>query len=129
MTIVSAKLRADAERIWRAGVSAVLPERLIPQNVRVDGNWLAVGDDAIDLREVGRIAVVGAGKAAGAMAVTVEQVFGPRVLDEKKVGGWVNVPADCIVPTQRIHLHAARAAGVNEPTVAGVEGTRRILEI
>ena len=31
--------------------------------------------------------------------------------------------------SERIHLHAARPAGVNEPTVEGVEGTLKILEI
>jgi glycerate 2-kinase len=125
----SGKLRADAERIWRAGVAAVLPERLIPENVCVDGDWLAVGDELLDLRSIGRIAVVGAGKAAGAMAVALENALGPRVLEEKQVSGWINVPADCVVPTQPVHLHAARAPGVNEPSAGGVEGTRRILAI
>jgi glycerate 2-kinase len=129
MTSLSAKLRDDAERIWRAGVAAVLPERLIPENVHVDGHWLAIGDELLDLRPIGRIAIVGAGKAAGATAVALEKVLGQRLLDEKQVSGWVNVPADCVVPTQRIHLHAARAAGVNEPSAEGAQGTRRILEI
>jgi glycerate 2-kinase len=125
----SAKLRADAERIWRAGVAAVLPERLIPENVRVDGDWLAVDDELLDLRSIGRIAIVGAGKAAGAMGVALEKALGSRLLQDKQVSGWINVPADCVVPTQRVHLHAARAPGVNEPSAEGVEGTRRILEI
>jgi glycerate 2-kinase len=129
MTSLSAKLRADAERIWRAGVAAVLPDRLIPENVHVDGNWLVVGDDLLDLRSIGRIAIVGAGKAAGAMAVALENVLGLQLLEEKQVSGWVNVPADCVVPTQRVHLHAARERCVNEPSADGVEGTRRILEI
>jgi hydroxypyruvate reductase len=129
MSDIAAKLRADAERIWRAGVAAVLPERLVPENVQVDGKWLAVGDDVLDLDSIERIVVVGAGKAAGGMAVAFEHALGLQLLDEKHVGGWVNVPADCVVPTQRIHLHAARAAGVNEPSIAGVEGTRRIFEI
>jgi len=129
MTSLPAKLRADAEQIWRAGVAAVLPERLIPENVRVEDDGLAVGDELLDLRSIGRIAIVGAGKAAGAMAVALERVLGPRVLDEKKVSGWVNVPADCVVPTQRVHLHAARAPGVNEPSAAGARGTQHILEL
>jgi glycerate 2-kinase len=129
MTSLSVKLRADAERIWRAGVAAVLPERLIPENVCIDGDWLAVGDELLDLGSIGRIAIVGAGKAAGAMAVALEKALGQRLLEEKQVNGWVNVPADCVVPTQRVHLHAARAPGVNEPSPEGVAGTRRILEI
>jgi hydroxypyruvate reductase len=43
--------------------------------------------------------------------------------------GWVNVPEGCERPLERIHLHPARPAGVNEPTEAGVEGTERILEL
>jgi hydroxypyruvate reductase len=129
MSAPAEKLRTDVERIWRAGVAAVLPERLVPENVRVDGHWLVVGDDTIDLRPVERIAIVGAGKAAGAMAVALETVFGPQLLAEKNVTGWVNVPADCVVPTQRVHLHAARPAGVNEPRPEGVEGTEQILKI
>src|SRR3981189_997088 len=111
MNSMSAKLRADAERIWWAGVAAVLPERLIPENVRVDGDWLAVGDDLLDLRSIGRIAIVGAGKAAGAMAVALEKVLGPQLLEEKQVSGWINVPADCVVPTQRGHLHSSLLPG------------------
>jgi hydroxypyruvate reductase len=126
---IAAKLRADAERIWRAGVEAVLPKTLVPEHVSVDGNWLAVGDDVIDLRGVKRIAIVGAGKAAGAIAVALEKAFGADLLEKKNVIGWVNVPADCVIPMQRVHLHAARPAGVNEPTADGVVGTQQILEI
>ncbi|MEX2092232.1 MAG: DUF4147 domain-containing protein, partial [Pirellulales bacterium] len=125
----SSQLRADAERIWWAGVREVLPERLIPASVRVDGEILTVGDDAIDLRNVRRLAIVGAGKASGAMAVALEKVLGAKLLAEKYVGGWVNVPADCLVPTRCVQLHAARPAGVNEPRPEGVAGTQRILDI
>jgi len=122
-------LRADVERIWRAGVAAVLPERLVPEHVQLDGDWLLVGDESIDLAPIERIAIVGAGKAAGAMAIALEKVLGPKLLAEKNVVGWVNVPADCVVPASRVTIHAARPAGVNEPRPEGVEGTRRILEI
>jgi hydroxypyruvate reductase len=129
MARTSDELRRDVERIWWAGVRAVQPSRLIPEHVRVDGDTLCVGDAAIDLDDVRRIAIVGAGKAGGAMAVALEQALGPRVLAEKQVAGWVNVPADCVLPTERVELHAARPAGVNEPRPEGVAGTQRILEL
>lgn len=125
----TAKLRGDVERIWRAGVAAVLPERLIPEHVHVDGEQLIICDDEYDLRYIRRIAIVGAGKAAGAMGIALEQMLGPQLLTEKDVHGWINIPADCVLPTQRIHLHAARPAGMNEPRPEGVDGTHRILEI
>lgn len=122
-------LSVHVERIWRAGVAGVMPERLLPEHVQLDGNWLIVDDETIDLDGIERIAVVGAGKAAGAMAAALEQTLGTRLLAEKNVTGWVNVPANCIQPTNRIHLHAARPAGLNEPRPEGVEGTRQIMKI
>jgi glycerate 2-kinase len=129
MSRSSAQLRSDVERIWSAGGRAVLPERLIPENVHVEDNTLFVGDEEIDLRAVRRIAIVGAGKASAGMAVALEKALGPQLLTAKQVTGWVNVPADCLVPTERIHLHAARPAGVNEPRPEGVAGTEEILTI
>ena len=129
MPRTASELRADAERIWRAGVAAVMPERLVQSHVRVEGHRLIIGEDTVDLRGVERIAIVGAGKAAGAMVVALEDILGPKRLAEKSVTGWVNVPADCVVPTQRVHLHPARPAAVNEPRMEGVKGTQQIRKI
>jgi hydroxypyruvate reductase len=122
-------LRADALAIWHAGVAAVGSERLVRENVRVEGNWLSIGDERVSLSQVRRIAVVGAGKAGAGMAAGLEGALGPRILAEKQVAGWLNVPADCVRPLANIHLHAARPAGVNEPTAEGVAGSEKILEL
>lgn len=122
-------LRRDALNIWHAGVEAVRPARLIAEFVAVDGHMLQVGDEELDLRSLDRIAVVGAGKAAAEMTLALEKVLGPQLLREKQVAGWVNVPADCIKPTQAVTLHAARPAHANEPTREALFGTERILDI
>ena len=129
MTRSAEQLRADSVRIWKAGVAAVDSERLLREALRVEGNLLVLGDECIDLDSVGRIAVVGAGKAGAGMAAAVEVVLGKEILQAKQVSGWVNVPEGCERALQRIHLHPARPAGVNEPTEAGVEGTKRILQL
>lgn len=128
MTSANDRLRSDALAIWQAGVDAVRAERLV-------GNVLSCSDFALTVcgqkfawTDIDRIAVVGAGKAGAGMASAVEEILGTQVVDERVVG-WVNVPADCVRPLRRIHLHAARPAGVNEPTEAGVAGALRILEI
>lgn len=123
------KLRQDALRIWQAGVDAVRPANLIPLFVAVDGDVLLIGEQEFDLRCIKRIAAVGAGKAGAEMVVALERALGEGVLREKQVTGWVNVPADCIKPTRVIKLHAARPAGINEPTAEGVVGTEQILDI
>lgn len=121
-------MRSDAEEIWRAGVAAVDSARLVESVVEYTTDRLVVCGHELPLAGVRRIAVVGAGKAGAGMAAGFERAVGPRVLADKVIG-WVNVPADCVRPLEKIHLHAARPAGLNEPTEAGVEGSRRILEI
>jgi hydroxypyruvate reductase len=129
----AAELRRDALQIWRAGVDAVLPQRLVPRCLRVEGQTLLIGDDAIPLDSIRRIVVVGAGKAGAGMAAAVETVLGPKLMAEKQLTGWVTVPADvaagCQPAPQRIHLHPARPAGVNEPTAEGVAGAMEILRL
>src|SRR5438876_560720 len=120
-----ARLREDALRIWQAGLEAVRSERLMKQAVRVEGDCLLVGEEQpIDLNRISRIAVVGAG-----MAAALEEALGPKLSAAKRLSGWVNVPADCVRPLERIHLHAARPAGRNEPTAEGVAGAEQILRI
>ncbi len=117
-----------ARRIWDAGVAAVNSDRLIRGAVhRSDDNLRICGEDFL-LSSVRRIVVVGAGKASSGMARGLEEALGSDLVDAK-VTGWVNVPADCVLPLRQIHLHPARPAGVNEPTDAGVAGSKQILEL
>jgi glycerate 2-kinase len=122
-------LRDDALRIWQAGLEAVRSERLVRDAMGVEGRRLRVGDERIPLDSIGRIAVVGAGKAGAGMAAGVLDALPPWVLDQKHVAGWVNVPEDCVRPMARICLHGARPPGVNEPTAAGAAGAREILRL
>jgi hydroxypyruvate reductase len=122
-------LRDDALRIWQAGVDAVKPSRLILEHCEVEAAWLRLDEQLISLDQIERFLVVGGGKAAAGMAAALEQALGPAVLASKRLTGWVNVPADCLVPTDAIHLHPARPAGVTEPTPAGVHGVRQMLRL
>jgi glycerate 2-kinase len=134
MSNLKSSLRDHALRIWHAGLEAVRSERLMKEHVRVDGRVLVVTSFAgeelkIDLGGIRRIAVLGAGKAGAGMAAALEEILGPELANEKRLAGWVNAPEDCVRPLQRIHLHAARPAGVNEPTEEGVAGAKEILRI
>jgi len=123
------EFRADALAIWRAALEAVSSERLMSESVRVEARTLWIADEPYDLDSIGRIVVVGAGKAGSGMAAGLERALGQDLLEEKHVEGWINVPADCVRPLQRVHLHAARPAGVNEPTPEGVAGAEAILRL
>jgi glycerate 2-kinase len=107
-------LRADALEIWRAGVAAVDPARLVGRYLR---------EHRAELDVPGRIAVVGAGKAGAAMARAVEE-SGLAVSR-----GLVNVPDATVEALPRIELHGARARPDNLPTAEGVAGAARMLEM
>ena len=119
-------LREDAETIWRAGVAAVDSSLAVQQQFRIDGNMFRIADVDLNLADVGRIEILGAGKAGAGMASGVERALLPQIPSDR-ISGWVNVPADCVRTLQRIHLHNARPAGLNEPTAEGVAGTAEIL--
>jgi len=123
------RLRRDALQIWNAGVDAVRSERLVAEAIRVDGSAIRIGDERIELAAIGRIVVVGGGKAGAGMTDAVEHVLGPELMEAKDVAGWVNVPADCVRELKRIKLHAARPAGVNEPRPEGAAGTLEIIHL
>jgi hydroxypyruvate reductase/glycerate 2-kinase len=119
---VSSSLRRDhARAIWQAAVDAARPEPLIRQTL---------ADPALPLHDAlasaHRIVVVGAGKAGAAMSAAVEAALADSL---DRVHGVVNVPDEAVRPLRAIHLHAARPAGSNHPTAAGVAGARRILEL
>ena len=101
----------DAIAIWRAGLAAVDPARLVERALARE-----------HFPPAGRFLLVGAGKASAAMARAAV-----RVLGADRVAGWINVPADQAGEAGPVHLHPARPAAVNEPTEAGVAGTERML--
>ncbi|MEZ6047320.1 MAG: DUF4147 domain-containing protein [Planctomycetaceae bacterium] len=88
---------------------------------------MLIAGEKIGLDKLDRLIVVGAGKAGAGMATAIETQL-ESILGER-LEGWVNVPADCVKPLKRIHLHAARPAGLNEPTAEGVRGAEEILKL
>ncbi|REK12072.1 MAG: DUF4147 domain-containing protein [Planctomycetota bacterium] len=115
--------------MWQAGVDAVRSDALVRRNVRREGDRLVIAGESFDLTKVGRIVAIGAGKAGAGMAHGLEQALGETLARDKQLTGWVNVPADCVRQLKHIHLHAARPAGVNEPTDAGAHGAGEILQL
>jgi hydroxypyruvate reductase/glycerate 2-kinase len=124
--------------IWRAGVEAVRPGRLVRRAFRREGDLLLVsgaggGGDAagrrIPLEDVRRIFVVGAGKAGAGMAGAVEAALGEDLLVRHDVGGVVCVPDADVVPLRRIELVGTRSSHENVPTEAGVAAARRIARL
>jgi hydroxypyruvate reductase/glycerate 2-kinase len=110
-----------ARLIWQAAVDAAKPEPLV--------HW-ALTDSPLKigaaLAKARHILVMGAGKAGSAMSAAVEDALAAQLT---RLTGVVNVPAESVIPLQKIRLHAARPAGSNQPAAAGVEGAQEILRL
>jgi glycerate 2-kinase len=113
--------RKDALQIFRAALDAADPEQAVLRHLKFDGRALLAGHRRYRLSLFDRIRVIGAGKAAGAMARGVERLLGARISD-----GIVNVPDGCAVRLRNIMLHEC---GHPVPDQRGVDGARRIAAI
>ncbi len=122
------RLREDMLAIWRAGVDGVNVRRLVEGHLSIERDRLIIGETSHPLADIRKISVIGAGKAGVGMAAAVERVLTSQI-DAGMVGGWINVPEGCEQELRVIRQHVARPAGVNEPTEAGVFGTRQMLAL
>ena len=128
----SEQLQRDAFSIWQAGVAAVDSRRLVENALRVDGDDLFVGTQRFSRSTVGRIVIVGAGKAGAAMGRAAVERLQPLVDRGLELDGWINVPECEPLSTREkvgpVTLYPARPAGRNFPTQKVLDGTVEILE-
>jgi hydroxypyruvate reductase len=120
----AARRRDDARAIFDAAVAAVRPDAAVRRHLARDGRRLLVGADAravVDLDEVRRVLVVGAGKASALMAAEVEALLGDRVTD-----GVVTVKYGHGAPLARVRVVEA---GHPVPDAAGEAGARGALAL
>jgi len=115
---MSVTVKADLERILHSALDAVRPEACVEAAVRREGDRLLVGESVIDLAAVGRLYLLGVGKAAARMAGGLETVLG-RGID----GGLVITTDGCGEPLRCVDV---REAGHPVPDDRGVDAARRL---
>lgn len=99
------------------------PSSKMRSRVRIDGERLKIGTHELDLSEVGKIIVVGGGKASGNMAEVIEEIFGDRI-----TGGVVNVPKGTASEYRTGKIKLVEA-GHPLPTGAGVKGAEEMISL
>jgi len=120
-TQLNRKARALALKSLESALNAVDPKQIIKSKLSLKNSILKVNGYSFDLKKFTNIYVVGGGKASGSMAEALEQILGKHLTN-----GLVNIPHGSKHKTEIIKLHEASHP---IPDEAGVEGTRRILEI
>ncbi|HSB34934.1 MAG TPA: glycerate kinase [Nitrospirota bacterium] len=107
--------------IFNAALAAVDPYKAVRRSLRLEDGRIHAGDGVYELDAFDRIMVVGAGKATARMAMAAEGVLGDAVK-----GGIIIVKYGHTGDLKRIEqVEAAHPI----PDEAGVEGTKRILEL
>ncbi|MDH5481507.1 MAG: glycerate kinase [Candidatus Bathyarchaeota archaeon] len=120
-TKLNQKARALTLRSLEHALNSADPKQIMKSKVLLKNSSLQVDRYRFDLKKFKNIYVIGGGKASGSMAEALEQILGRYI-----TSGLVNVPHGSKKSTKIIRLHEASHP---VPDEAGVEGTRRMLEI
>jgi len=104
---------ALALEIYARVLNSVRADHLVQQALRLEDGVLRAGDRSIPLANVHRIFVVGAGKAAAAMAAGVERVLGDRI-----AGGLVVTKYGHRVETRHVRVVEAAHPIPDEASLA-----------
>ncbi|MCW3981041.1 MAG: glycerate kinase [Candidatus Bathyarchaeota archaeon] len=133
---VNRRARRIALTALEGALSAVDPKRIIKSRIILKRNRLRVQDREFDLSNFRKIFIVGGGKASGKMAEALEEILCNRIS-----AGIVNVPykethilsqvktAESPGSSSRIGTIKLHQASHPIPDKAGLEGTKRILEL
>jgi len=113
--------RRTALGMFRAALDAADPARAVRAHVRIERQALVVGSDRYPFAEFDRIWVLGAGKAAVAMAGALEHLLGDRI-----AGGCISISDG--VP-HRLRKIAVRCASHPYPDARSVAAAREIAAI
>jgi glycerate 2-kinase len=90
-------MREQALAIFNAAVSAVQPSQLLPKNIQLHKGTLLLRDQSFSLEDIDHIYVIGAGKAAAAMALETEKILGEHITE-----GTVVTKYDHCLPLKKI---------------------------
>jgi len=112
-----------AIQIFRSAVSAVQPAQLLRQQLSVSKDSLSIGGLVFPKTSIPHIYVVGAGKAAAAMAVEAEMILGEYISE-----GLVTTKYGHALPTSNIRIIEAAHPVPDENCVNAVTQTIKLLK-
>ena len=104
-----------------AAIGSADPSLAIKRCLKLHGDDLSVSGHKFDLSRIGKVVVVGGGKASGAMAHALWEIMG-----EKISGGVICVPQAAPSKDTRINFIEA---GHPIPTESGVAGTALMMDL
>lgn len=110
-------MRDHALKILKAGINAVMPEQAMKKIMRYESGLLYVGKKVYPVK--GKIIVIGAGKAAGKMALALEAILPPENM-LGAVNAHESEQTKRVIVTQAAHPL---------PDEQGIKGVRKMLAL
>jgi len=83
-------LRKIGLEVLESALTAVKPENIINNNIRIQNNHLFIQQDKYDLSSFNRFIIIGGGKATAEMSFALENIL--KSVPQKKYGGLINIP-------------------------------------
>ena len=117
---MEATLKGKALSIFQASLQGADPRRCVKRFLKVEAGVFSAGDFRKKLKDINKIIVVGAGKAAAVMAQAAEEVLQDRI-DH----GLIITTKGAKVPLKKIEMYYG---GHPFPDEKGAKGTERIME-
>jgi glycerate 2-kinase len=114
-------LAKHALRILNVALKAADPAEAVLQHVRLDRETLIARRERYGLKKFRHVYVIGAGKAAGAMALAIQEILGNRI-----ASGFINVKS---ASTKGLRRFVVMECGHPIPDSDGEQGARRIAQI
>ncbi|MBO9566272.1 MAG: DUF4147 domain-containing protein [Niastella sp.] len=115
--------RDKAEQLFRSAVEVVKPAQLMQDNLAINNDELMIAGHTIPLTSFKKLYVIGAGKAAAAMAVAAESILKNHISD-----GIVTTKNGHGLPTKKIQVIEAAHPVPDEQGMEAVKQTLRLLE-
>lgn len=114
--------RNKAKEIYKAAVAAVQPAVLLQQFLSVDENGIRINTEQLNIQP-NSVFVIGAGKAAAAMAQTVESILGNYIK-----AGVITTKYEHALPLQKINCIEAAHPVPDEQSVLAIKQTIELLQ-
>ncbi len=115
--------RQDALQIFNAAIAAVQPAQLLPVHLSITSEAIIISNHPIPFHSFNHIYVIGAGKAASAMAVATEELLGNYITD-----GLVVTKYGHALPCKKIKIIEAAHPVPDKNCILAVKATVQLLQ-
>jgi len=121
-------LRKIGLEILENALTAVKPENIINNNIKIQNNYLFIKQDKYDLSKFNRFIIIGGGKATAEMSFALENIL--KSVPQKKYNGLINIPDSLeFINSTGAEKIVLNYASHPIPNDKGFSGTKKMIDL